>query len=377
MIRRVYRAAQAVVGTALAGTGAAVLGGCEFFDYSAQGELQLVAESPHQWTGVAVGRTGRVFVCYPRWGGAYEYAVEEIKGERRIPYPNVEMNRWSPTDNPSERFVCVQSVTFDDAGDLWVLDTGNPEFRGVIPGAPKLVHIDLADNLVVSINPFDSALALPHSYLNDVRVDRRRNFAYITDSGAGGLIALNLLTGVGRRVLDGHPSTLADPNVIPVIDGREWRDVRTGQVPQIHADGIALDHEGRFLYWQALTGDTLYRIPTVLLRDFATPHEQIAASVEVMGRTVVTDGMEIDRNGRIYFTSLENNSIVLRQPTGELYALVDAHPQLDWPDSFAWGLNRWLYFTTAQIHEHAQFRPEGGAPDEPYRLWRVGAPGGR
>ena len=44
-------------------------------------------------------------------------------------------------------------------------------------------------------------------------------------------------------------------------------DPKTGKAPEVHADGIAFDKKGGWLYYHPLTGVTLYRIKTDHLRD--------------------------------------------------------------------------------------------------------------
>lgn len=49
-------------------------------------------------------------------------------------------------------------------------------------------------------------------------------------------------------------------------DGRELRRP-DGRGVEFAVDGIALSPDGQYLYYQALTGRTLYRIATAALRD--------------------------------------------------------------------------------------------------------------
>src|SRR5690606_27445016 len=111
---------------------------------------------------------------------------------------------------------------------------------------------------------FDAKAAPNGSYLNDVRVDTDRKVAYLTDSGLGALLVVDLATGAARRLLEDHPSTKAKPDVIPKLDGRELRvllpDGTAGPVPQVHADGLALDLKRDLLYFCALTSKTLYKV---------------------------------------------------------------------------------------------------------------------
>jgi sugar lactone lactonase YvrE len=338
--------------------------------------LDVVARSDRQWTGVGVSQEGRIFVNYPRWGGAYEHAVEEVlSGGERIAYPDETWNEWSDGDDPAARFVCVQSVYVDDADRLWVLDPAAPNFRGPVAGGAKLVRINLETDEVERIYRFDETIAPPGSYLNDVRVDVDAGAAFITDSGRGAIVVLDLRSGRARRLLADHPSTKAEPGVVPVIEGRPLTAGAdpTAPTPQIHSDGLALDTRFGYLYYQALTARTLHRVPTSALLDTSLPKRELEARVENLGRTVVTDGMILDDSGRLFFSALEENAIIYRERDGGLHTLA-RHPQIAWPDSFALGPGGTLYVTTSQIHRTPPFTGGEEWPDTPCLLLRAPLP---
>jgi sugar lactone lactonase YvrE len=158
--------------------------------------LAVVAESDVLWTGVAVSREGRIFVNYPRWSPNVAISVAEVTGSGAVtPLPDSEWNRWEEGLPPRSRFVCVQSVYVDSSDDLWVLDAGNPLLAGVVEGGPKLVRIDLGTNEIVRVIFFDEPVVQRESYLNDVRVDAKSGCAFITDSGAGAIVVVDLETG--------------------------------------------------------------------------------------------------------------------------------------------------------------------------------------
>ena len=60
------------------------------------------------------------------------------------------------------------------------------------------------------------------------------------------------------------------------------------------ADGIALSMDGGTLYWQALTGRTLYRVDTAALMD--DDPEDAGKKVEKVGTTCVADGLLMSRD---------------------------------------------------------------------------------
>ena len=326
-------------------------------------KLKEAAHSQQQWTGVAISREGRMFVNCPRWFDGVEISVAEIskKGKVAAPYPDVDWNRWVVPFDPDRHLICVQSVVIDQHDFLWILDAANPQFEGVVEGGAKLLKVDLRTNEVALSVRFDETVALPDSYLNDVRVDARRGYAYITDSKLGALIVVDLATGESRRVLDNHPSTKSEDLVL-VIGGREWRRP-DGSVPCVHSDGLALHPSGDWLYYQALTGDTLYRIATEFLRDASLSPEALGTKVERVGRTFAVDGMIFGPGGNLYLTALEHNAVKRYTLDGRIETVVE-DPRILWPGSLAFGPDGALYFSAAQIHL-------GRNHQGPYKIFKV------
>jgi hypothetical protein len=220
-----------------------------------------VANSQRQWTGVAVSKEARIFVNFPRWSQPFSFSVAEVtRFDELEAFPSEEINQWDPFLPPGDHLICVQSVYVDDQNYLWILDSANPRFAGAVPNGPKLLKVDIDTRQVVQKILFDEMVAPIDSYLNDVRVDTQKKVAYLTDSGMGALVVVDLKTGQSRRLLSHHRSTKSE-NIALIIDGKEWRHP-DGNLPQVHADGLALDPTGKYLYYQALTARSLYRIET-------------------------------------------------------------------------------------------------------------------
>ena len=170
--------------------------------------LETVANFPQmQVTGIAVSRRGRIFVNFPDWSADHTISVAEIVNGKPQPYPNPE---WNQTGSPNDHFVCVQSVYVDESDSLWVLDPAAPKMKAIVKGGPKLVKIDLVKNEVVQTIRFGPETAPEKSYLNDIRVDVKTGTAYITDSGLGAIVVVDLQSGKARRLLAGNPVTQAE-----------------------------------------------------------------------------------------------------------------------------------------------------------------------
>lgn len=305
-------------------------------------ELVEVASSKYLWTGVAVSQDGRIFVCFPRWSRPIQMSVAElVNGVTPIPYPDNEWNNWSNGTAPFDHFVCVQSVYIDKENILWVLDTGNPQLKGVIAGGAKLIKIDLSTNIVIKV--FELGFDETDTYLNDVRIDNTKSYAYITDSGLGKLCIIDILSGDIKTALYSHPSTKAE-SITLLIEGISYER-------PVHADGLAIDPMGEYLYYQALRGRNLYRIHTrwLSIRDTILSENELAEKVEHVAASGASDGIEFGPDGNLYLTSIEANAI-RRYVPGRGVETVIKDTKIKWPDSFAITTDSTIYFTISQIH---------------------------
>ena len=102
------------------------------------------------------------------------FTVAELRDGDAVAYPDLAVQHARAATTTPTAFVSVQSVVVDPADRLWILDTGSPLFQPTEPGGPKLVGVDLDTDRVVQTIVFPPDVALPTTYLNDVRFDLRR-----------------------------------------------------------------------------------------------------------------------------------------------------------------------------------------------------------
>jgi sugar lactone lactonase YvrE len=326
-----------------------------------------------QVTGITVSKEERIFVNFPRWDMDPLCSVAEVLPDGSLrPYPDKDWNRWGKDEanHPEAHFICVQSVVVEDDDYLWVLDPASPAFKGVVTGGAKLVKINLATGIVERVIPFDDTVAPRNSYLNDVRFDPAGDVAYITDSGTGAIVVVDMISSKSRRRLAGHPSTKAEPGFVPIIGGKELRD-ESGRVPQIHADGIAIDSSGKYLYYHALTARALYRIKTSALKDPMLSEEQLAGLVERVAETGAVDGLLMDADDNLYLTALEENAIKRYRPDSDILDTIVQNDRIQWPDSMAMSPADYLYFTASQIHRMPRFSYGRDERVLPYKLFKI------
>ncbi|HEY0074071.1 MAG TPA: L-dopachrome tautomerase-related protein [Abditibacteriaceae bacterium] len=333
-------------------------------------------------TGVTVSHKGRIFVNFPRWGDRVRYTVAEVKKGRMVPFPSASIS--SPTSKlpRNRRLVSVQSVVVDPKDRLWMLDTGSVKLGPTMPGGPKLMGVDLKTNRVFKTISFPPKVALKTTYLNDIRFDLRRGkggMAFITDSsgkGPNGIIVVDLATGQSWRRLHDHPSTKAENNFVPYVEGPpKWPLMvrKPGQDPKalsIGADGIAISADGERLFYCPLASRKLYSVSVDALANRAVNDTQVGETVKTeMTRPGAADGLESDAQGRIYATDYEN-ARVIRWNNGQWQTVMQA-PKIYWPDTLSLGRNGYLYCMANQLHRQADYHKGQDIRRKVYELGRI------
>jgi sugar lactone lactonase YvrE len=343
-------------------------------------ELIAATEGPMP-TGIAVSKSGRIFVNFPRWGDPVEFTVAELKDGKLVPYPNLPYNKLN-TDAPDRCLVSVQSVVTDNQDRLWLIDTGSINFQPILSGGAKLICVDLSTNQIVkTINFRDQKAVLPTTYLNDIRFapnQGKSGYGFITDSsqsGPNGIIVVDLETGEAWRRLHDHPSTVADLNANIVVEGERVMTRMPGKEPQplkIGSDGIAITPDGGTLYYRPLISHHFYSVPVDILSNRSRGDDQVAAAVKDLGDIgFASDGMDCDGQGRLYLTDYDHHAIRRREPNGKINILVH-DPRLIWPDSIdAHSDPNYAYFTVNQLNRQKQFNYGKDLRQPPYAIFRA------
>ena len=329
----------------------------------AAGVLELVADLDYPPGNVAVSASGRVFLTLHPDGKPPLKVVELIDG-KPVPYPNEEFQRQS-VDSPF--FQSVLSLRIDRQNRLWTLD-----FADFGRGTPRLLAFDLGTNEVVHEYEFPRDVAGLGSMLNDLQISPDGRTIYIAETSPivqdPALIVYDTVSFTSRRVLDGHPSVQAK-NYIIQAPGRDMR-VYGLVVMRIAVDSIALDRDGEWLYYGAVSGDRMYRIRTSDLRDASLEHDALGARVEDYAAKTLSDGITTDSAGNVYLSDMEHSAVVLLKTDRTLETLVK-DPRLRWPDGFSFGPDDWLYVTCSSLHHVLFVGQETMRAHAPYQVFRL------
>lgn len=330
-------------------------------------------------TGVHLDSAGNIYMNSPRWmdkaiPGTLNRVVQVNDKPVFRPFPSWEMNQVGDLS----AFQNVIGFAIDTKDRMWVLDAGFVAgVENTQPGAQKIVVLDLATGKELKRLVLGDELAsLNGSFLNDVTVDEVNEFAYISDSGnrgapqnPTGIIVYDFKNNTARRVLNRHISTANDPTKPLMVNGE---NVFPGNPLQVGINGIAVTGDGETLFWGLTTGHHMYSIPAAILRNPKSSKADIEAAVVDRGEVgTASDGLIADRDGNIYVSALTLNAVLRYNAKTKDMTPVAAGPDIVWVDTFSWGKDGWLYFTTNHLHHQFSGSMTYGPSDANFRLWRV------
>lgn len=336
---------------------------------------EAIADFPEFWpSGIAVSRAGRIFVSFPRLDPApATWTLTEIVDGRTVPFPDELVNALDPTD-PAHRFLSVHGIAMGPGNRLFALDTGARSLERCDPAAAKLWVIDLDRDAIVHGIGFPAHVCLPTTYLNDLVVDYNRGpagTAFISDSGAqgpNGIVVVDLDSGTSHRRLSGDRSVRP-----PVPAGFEIATESGPVVPSPGIDGIALSPDGRTLWWTPLGGYGLFSVDTDVLCAPNVDDATVARHVVDHGaRDFASDGLDMDREGRLYLTDYVHGTVRRYVPATRTFeTMLGGRGRLRWPDAVRLGPDRLIYVTDSQLNRSPAFTGGPDLRERPYHLYRA------
>ena len=172
------------------------------------------------------------------------------------PYPMPLYNSTAPS-----KIKYVQSMEIDYHGVMWILDVGRLNIADPdrsTEGPASLVLWDMKNNHQIgNIYVFPPEVA-PHNstFLNDLMVDVPNQVAYISDSGNGAIVIVDMKKRVSVRFHGA--STKRDPAYQYKVEGWNYGN-ETMETP---ADGIALTPDRKWLYYCPCQGTELWKVET-------------------------------------------------------------------------------------------------------------------
>ncbi|MEM1184734.1 MAG: L-dopachrome tautomerase-related protein [Planctomycetota bacterium] len=318
---------------------------------------------------ITVTRKGRVIVSLhqffePTW------RVAEVDPETGVlrPFPNPE---WAEELGPNGIGMdSVLGIMSDDEDRVWMLDNG---LRG--GSSPRLIVWNTKknelDRVITIFFP-----GIDESFLNDFVLDPKTEHVYIANTaleGTPSLVVLDLRTGLARPVLLGDSVVSGERGANLVIEGETLN--ANGQPRVVAINPITIDKDGRWVYFGAMTGRSLYRIRTADLRNADLSDSALAQRVERYSAKPVSDGITIDEQNNIYVTDLENSGIGVIGRNRAYKPIFSDSVLVNWPDGLSGGPDGLIYATVNQLHRSPGLNDGRDASVPPYLIIRVDARG--
>ena len=173
------------------------------------------------------------------------------------------------------------------------------------------------------------------------------------------------------RALQSHPSTAADPAIVPRIDGQDFRKASTGKPQLIHVNLLEVSEDGQWLYYCCLFGPTLFRVALASLCDPDISDAALGECVEPVCAILPLAGMTRDGNGGFYLCSITENAIVRLGKDGGLNVLVQ-DARLSFPNEPSVGPDGALYVPCSQVHRLPMFHADGiSRVLPPFQIYRI------
>jgi sugar lactone lactonase YvrE len=175
-----------------------------------------------------------------------------------------------------------------------------------------------------------------------------------------------IASGSTRRVLEKHASVAAEDYVITSNDRRM---AFLGGIVALRGGVTGLAIDDSWVYYGALSGSGLYRIPLAALRERGFSQDELEASVERYASKPLSDGLGIDAAGNVYVTDVEHNAISIVGPDKKSRTLIRS-TSLRWPEGIAMGPDGWVYVTDSALSELVLRSSESIAAEGPFSLFR-------
>lgn len=320
--------------------------------------LEVVVTSPEPIGNLAVSPDGRVFyTIHPESRPEGAKLLEWVDGAPQA----------FPTDDAQALLDTPLGVAIDQQNRLWVIDHGNHA-----TGQAKLLAFDLDSGAVVHEHAFDSSVAELGSFLQDLQVDSTGTHVYIADVSFWrqnpGLVVYDVASGEARRVLESDPSVAPQDWLIrnPTKDMSFFGGL---VVLKPGVDGIAIDRNDEWVYFGAMTHDTMYRVKVSDLLDASLSDGALSARVEAVGAKPLNDGLSVDNEGNVLITDVEHSAVVRMAPDGALTTLIK-DDRIRWADALSYGPDGWLYVADSAIPDQ-MLQPKSHIESRaPYYIFR-------
>lgn len=331
-------------------------------------ELKTFAEFNDTRPGnITITPDNRVIVTQQPLDSPSLRVVEVLEDGSKVPFPTPD---WADGPEAGETgFAATIGIDTDSNGIVWVLDMGA---EGVVP---KFVGWDTTKNTLHKIIEIPSEVTVATSFLQDFAIDEKNGNLIIADmtftapasAMQPAFVIVDMETGEARRVLQSSDALMPVERDV-VIDGKlmGFKDGEGNTQPwHLAMNAISIDPAFEFVYFGAINGEEIFRIPAAALADETLDDAALATQIEVYGKKGPNDGFIVDEQGRVFSGDTTRNAVTVS--TGdeiEIFAQDDT--RLRWPDGFAFAPDGTLFIVANQLNTHPALNAGENGSDNRY-----------
>lgn len=310
-----------------------------------------------------------VYSHHPFFGPEIRVVKFDKKTNTTTPFPNLEWN--TPRDTDDNYLSNVLGIRNDENGIIWMIDMA--QRNNVMP---KIVGWNTKTNALERIYYLPKSSVPKIAQPNDMVVNTKHGYFIIADEGIGNggdgsqaaFIIVDMKTGKTRRVLEGTRTTKPE-NTPTVIKGKHL--AVNGKDLLVGNDGITADKDFEYIYYGPLNGTKIYRIKTLDLVNEAYTDEDLDSKIETYSNKPNNGGMSIDKDGNIYLTALESNSVAVVLAKDKSVKTMTSDENMVWPDGVSYNhVDGYMYVSAAQVNKGAVFNNGKDQSTKPFYIFR-------
>lgn len=310
-----------------------------------------------------------VYSHHPFFSPENRVMIMDAKTKTSKPFPNKAWNTPRTTDD--NYLSNVLGIRNDENGIVWMLDMAQRDNV-----TPKIVGWNTKTNQLERIYYLPKSSVPKIAQPNDMVVDTKHGYFIIADEGIGNggdgsqaaFIIVDMKTGKTRRVLEGTRTTKPE-NTPTVIKGKHL--AVNGKDLLVGNDGITADRDFEYIYYGPLNGTKIYRIKTLDIVNEAYTDEDLDSKIETYSEKPNNGGMSIDKDGNIYLTALESNSIAVVLAKDKSVKTMIADENMVWPDGVSYNhVDGYMYVSAAQVNKGAVFNNGKDQSTKPFYIFR-------
>lgn len=273
---------------------------------------------------MTITKSGRMFVTMNPLMAPVTKVFEIKKDGKTVAYPN---EKYATGDVSVIK--AIIAIRADSKDNLWLLDMGEKQFIIWNTKTEKLVKtIQIPSNVIEST-----------SFLQDFVIDEKNNRLIIADMTQGDLksapipafIVIDTKTGSASRMAKSHSSMMLD------FEGG------------FGLNPIAIDPSFKWVYFGALHGKKVYRVPA----NSFDSDEKLIQDIEEYAPKSYSDGIAVDEKENVYVTNIEEQTIGLTNKKEGFKNIALLPKGQTWPDGLHIANDGFIYSTVDQLNRTA------------------------